>query len=246
MQAADAVVTISKDMRDEIIGRGIPAERVSVVPNAVDDSFLEDPPDPSGLRHALGIEPGEVVIGVVTTMNSYEGLDVLVESVAEARRLGSPVRLLAVGDGPMRRSLVDLAKARDLDRIAIFPGQVPFKDVRRYHAAIDVFCVPRLDLPVTRLVTPLKPLEAMAAGRPVIASDLPPLREIVRPGATGDLVPAGDSEALAETIRGLVDDAELRSQLGRQAMRWVAAHRTWSTAAKEYRDLYQEFEKVTT
>jgi glycosyltransferase involved in cell wall biosynthesis len=239
MQAADAVVTISDVMRDEIIGRGVRDDRVTVIPNAVDDSFLDGAPDASALRRDLGVDASDVVIGVVTTMNSYEGIEVLVDAVAQLRRVGAPVKFLGVGDGPMRQALIDRARSHELGDFATFPGQVPFENIRRYHAVIDVFCVPRLDVPVTRLVTPLKPLEAMAIGRPVVASDLPPLREIVQPDVTGKLVTANDPAALAEALGELVGDAALRDQLGKHATHWVAEHRTWSTAALRYRELYR-------
>jgi glycosyltransferase involved in cell wall biosynthesis len=111
------------------------------------------------------------------------------------------------------------------------------------HRAIDVFCVPRHDLPVTRLVPPLKPVEAMALGRPVVASDLPPLREIVAAGGSpgrdrGLLVPADDAAALAGALASLIPDPELRRRLGANARAWVARTRTWAAAAETYQQIY--------
>jgi glycosyltransferase involved in cell wall biosynthesis len=238
MSAADAVVTLAESMKAEIVGRGVEAHRVVTVPNAVDDAFLGDPPDATPLRRVLGIEPHEVVVGTVTTINDYEGLNTLVDAVAILRDRESRVRLLIVGAGTALDSLRQRAADRGLGEVAVFTGAVPFSEVRRYYAAIDVFTVPRADTPVTRLVTPLKPLEAMATGRPVVVSDLPPLREIVVPGRTGALAPAGDAAGLATALEPWVADPPCRARAGAAARRWVAQNRTWSAAAVRYREIY--------
>jgi glycosyltransferase involved in cell wall biosynthesis len=239
MSAADVVVTLSESMREEILRRGVGADRVVIVPNAVGSAFLGQPPDPQALRRQLGIDPAEVVVGSVTTLNDYEGLDVLVDAVAKLRSNRSPARLLVVGAGP---ALAELRRrAEDLGLTdAVFTGAVPFADVRPFYAAIDVFAVPRADTPVTRLVTPLKPLEAMATGRPVVASDLPPLREIIDPGSAGALAPSGDADRLAAALEDLVADPAGRARMGQAARRWVREQRTWDTAALRYRELYDQ------
>lgn len=226
MQQADAVVTLSETMRAEIVRRGIPAAKVTVSPNAVPARFLTADPE----EWPLDLPPGTVVAGVVGTLNSYEGVDVLIRAVSRLRG----VHLVVVGDGPARPELAALAEGLPVT----FVGQVPVDDVPRWHSTIDVYCVPRLDLPVTRLVPPLKPVEAMAAARPVVASDLPPLRELVRPGVTGLLVPPGDVDALAAALAELAAAPGLRRALGDSGRAAVAEHRTWSAAADRYADLY--------
>jgi glycosyltransferase involved in cell wall biosynthesis len=243
MSAADAVVTISEGMKDEIIARGVPAERITVIPNAVDDSFLAEAQGGERVRRKLGINPGDLLVGVVTTLNRYEGIDVLIDAVAELRRDRVPTRLLVVGDGPERLALAEYAARQGLNGSAIFTGQVPFDAVRAYHAAIDVFCVPRRDTPVTRLVTPLKPLEAMATGRPVVASDLPPLREIVQPQRTGSLVTPEDSDALADALERFASNPSQRYELGKQAQLWTAQNRTWAAAAERYSKCMTDLEQ---
>jgi glycosyltransferase involved in cell wall biosynthesis len=239
MSAADAIVTISEGMKDEIISRGVPAERITVIPNGVDDSFLAGAHDGERIRQKLGVDPEELLVGVVTTLNQYEGIDVLIDAVADLRRDRVPTRLLVVGDGPERLALAEHAERRGLNGSATFTGRVPFDTVHAYHAAIDVFCVPRRDTPVTRLVTPLKPLEAMATGRPVVASDLPPLREIVRHEQTGALVAPEDPDALAEALQRFASDPSQRSKLGKQAQLWTAQNRTWAAAAERYTEVYE-------
>lgn len=235
--AADAVVTISEGLRETALARGVDPSRVVVVPNSVDVRFTAPPPDPSTVRARCGIDEDEVVVGTLSTLNAYEGLDVLLAAVGLLRDAGHPVRALLVGDGPERGALTRLAHGLP-EGTAVLTGRVPFGDVHAHHAALDVFCVPRLDLPVTAKVTPLKPLEALATARPVVASDLAPLREIVRPGAWGALAPAGDPSALAAALEPYVADAHLRAEHGRQGRDWVLAERTWDRAAGVYRDLY--------
>jgi glycosyltransferase involved in cell wall biosynthesis len=227
MRAADAVVALSETMAGAIRARGVPAERVHVVPNCVEDSWLADPP--CGTDRPF-------TVGFVGTLNDYEGVHVLVDAVGLLRREGWDVRLLVVGDGPARTDLEKGAADRGIADAATFTGRLPHDAVRAAHEQVDVFCLPRLDLPVTRLVPPLKPLEAMALGRPVIASDLPPLRELV--GADrGVLVAPCDPLPLAAAIADLTEPA-VRHRLGAAAREWVTHSRTWSIAAARYQQIY--------
>jgi len=240
MLAADAVVTIAEAMRAEILTRGVPPERVSVVPNAVDSTFLAPAPDPAALRAELGIHPDDVVLGVVTTLNAYEGISTLIDALRLLRERGAPVKLLIVGSGAERAPLAAAAHRAGLTDAIVMTGHVPHEHIRTYHAAIDIFCVTRVSSPVTRLVTPLKPLEAMATGRPVVASDLPPLREIVQPGVTGALSTPEDPQDIADVIEPLVYDSTVRGHMGDAAREWVGAHRTWAAAADRYGAVYEQ------
>ncbi|WP_323096032.1 glycosyltransferase family 4 protein [Intrasporangium sp. YIM S08009] len=239
LHLASAVVTLSQTMRADIVARGVDADRVHVVGNCVPDAYLTDPTHGDAVRSRLGVHRDAVVVGTVTTLNDYEGVDVLVEA---AGLLDDPrVVVLVVGDGPARDRLA--SRANELSRKGtrtrvILTGRVPHARSRDHHAAVDVFCLPRRSTPVTRLVPPLKPVEAMALARPVVASDLPPLRELVGTDR-GRIVPAGDATALADAIRRLADDPDLRRRLGRAARDHVAAERTWSAAARTYQHLYE-------
>ncbi len=238
MRAADAVVTLSEAMRSQIVARGVDPDRVSVVPNCVDGSMVDLPDHPA--------PPGPdrpVTVGTVGTLNGYEGIDVLVEAVARLRRSGHDVHLRVVGDGPERIALEKQAADAGIADASTFTGRVPHDQVVDEHRAIDVFCVPRHDLPVTRLVPPLKPIEAMALGRPVVVSDLPPLREIVLPADRADrerglVVPPGDAAALADALSLLALDPARRLRLGTHAHDWVARTRTWAAATDTYQQLY--------
>ena len=239
MLAADLVVTLGEAMRADIEARGVPRERLLVVPNAVDPSFLEPLPSGSAVREELGIGPDEFVAGTTTSCFGYEGLDVLLEAVALLRERGEPAHALVVGDGPELPALRERAERLGLSGAAHFPGRVPADRVRHHHAALDVFAVPRRDDRVCRLVTPLKPVEAMAGGLPVVASDLPALREIVEPGVTGELIPAGESARLADVLTKLAYSHQKRMSYGQAGQSRVGADRTWAEAVYRYNQAYR-------
>jgi glycosyltransferase involved in cell wall biosynthesis len=241
MQRADRVVTLSETMRDEIVERGCAPERVIVVPNAVDVERFEPRPRDTGLAASLGIEPDEPVVGYISSFSPYEGIPYLLRAAAMLRDRGSRLRVLLVGDGKTEAAIKALARELGLDRgTLIMPGRVEHAEVPRYYSLIDVFVVPRTDDRVSRLVTPLKPFEAMAMQRAVVVSDLPALREIVTPGETGMTFRAEDEGQLAEILDELLADPARRSRLGEQARQWVLANRTWSANGRRYRELYEE------
>ena len=239
MLAADLVVTLGEAMRADIEARGVARERLLVVPNAVDASFLEPLPSGAGVRGGLGIGAEEFVVGTTTSCFGYEGLDVLLDAVALMRERGERAHALIVGDGPELPSLRAHAASLGLEGVAHFPGRVAASEVRSHHAALDVFAVPRRDDRVCRVVTPLKPVEAMAGGLPVVASDLPALREIVEPGVTGELIPAGESARLADVLTNLAYSHEKRAAYGLAGRSLVGADRTWAEAAYRYSQAYR-------
>ncbi len=232
MRAADLVVTLGEAMREEIESRGVP--NVLVVPNAVDESFLEPLPDGGKLRAELGIAESDVVVGLTSTFYGFEGIGTLIEAAALRRDF----TLLLVGDGPERPALE--RQAAELGVSAVFTGRVPVDQVRRYHAVLDIFAVPRTADRVCQLVTPLKPLEAMAGGIPVIASDVRALREIIEPGVTGTLTLPEEPEAWANCLDQLIYSPKRRSEIGQAAREWVAAHRTWRTVTTRYLAPYRD------
>jgi glycosyltransferase involved in cell wall biosynthesis len=238
MKAADLVVTLGEAMREEIIGRGVPADNVIIVPNGVSEQFLEPLPDDGGrLRASLGIKPGEQVVGLVSSLVAHEGIGTLLDAVKILGDRGVAVRALIVGDGPERTALQRQAAALGLD--AIFTGRVPSARVRDYHAVLDVFVVPRTPDRVCQLVTPLKPVEAMASGLPVVLSSVRALSEIVKDQETGLLSPPLDAGELAGRLEQLLASPDLRAKLGTSAREWVARDRTWAHNAARYRAAYQ-------
>jgi len=238
MQSADLVVTLGEAMRDEILERGVDPDKVIIVPNGVSEEFLRPLPDDQGkLRASLGIEPGQHVVGLVSSLVAHEGIGTLLEAVKILNDRGVRTRALIVGDGPERPALQRQAEALGID--AIFPGRVPMSQVRAYHAVLDAFVVPRTPDRVCQLVTPLKPVEAMASGLPVVVSGVRALSEIVNDKVTGLVSPPLDPAALADTLQTALEDPELRAELGANAREWVARDRTWAHNAARYREAYE-------
>jgi glycosyltransferase involved in cell wall biosynthesis len=237
MTDADLVVTLGEAMRAEIIERGVPADNVIIVPNGVSEAFLRPLPDGAALRASLGIQPDEHVVGLVSSLVAHEGIGTLLEAVRILNDRGVRTRALIVGDGPERTALQRQAAALGLN--AIFTGRVPAASVRDYHAALDVFVVPRTPDRVCQLVTPLKPVEAMASGLPVVVSSVRALSEIVHDRETGLLSPPLDAGELADRLQQLLSRPDLRAKLGANARDWVARDRTWAHNAARYREAYQ-------
>ncbi len=238
MLAADLVVTLGEAMRDEIAARGVPAEKILIVPNAVAEEFLRPLPDAAALRRELNIEPGEYVVGVVSTLTPHEGIGTLLEATSILRSRGLPVRALIVGDGPERAALQRQAAGCGLAQAAIFTGRVPAANVREFHALLDVFVVPRTPDRVCQLVTPLKPVEAMASGLCVVTSEVKALTEIIKHEVTGVLTVPKDPVSLADRLEYLLYSPDIRRKLGDNAREWVARDRTWAHNAARYQDAY--------
>lgn len=239
MRLADLVVTIAEGMRQEIIERGIPSSKVLVVPNGVDpERFTPTEPSPA-LRQKYGLD-GKTVIGYISNLDHpREGQEVLIEATARLRARGREVVCLLVGDGRRRAELEELAQSAAPGGV-VFTGAVPHEQVRDFYSLIDIFVVPRVDERAARLVTPLKPFEAMAMRRPMIVSDLPALTEVAKPGERGLAFAPGDADALAEAVEVFLDHPEHASALAEEARRWVLAERTWAANGKRYREIYRE------
>lgn len=231
--AADVVTTLGEHMRTAICDQGVDPERIFVVPNAVPTSMLGEPTAPELARERRAIPAGELLLGTVTTMYAYEGLETLIEATARLRQSDLDARLLLVGDGPERERW--LALAADLGVPVTAPGRIRFDEVVDYLDAIDVFALPRRDDAITRWVTALKPLEAQARGIPVVGAQLPAVAEVLAPGSV--LVAGDDPDAWAGAMARYVDPV-VRAEAGRRAREWVRACRTWPSVLDGYASAY--------
>lgn len=243
MEHADRVVTLSDVMREEIRSRGIDPSKISVVPNAVDSEFLNTERISPNLRRRYGIREDVPIVGYVGSLVDYEGLPVLLRALHQLRVHGKQPHLFCVGDGPALAGLKRLTHSLDLDQVVTFTGRVSRSAVVDYYRLLDLFIVPRRDLRVCRLVTPIKPLEAMASGIPLVYSDLPPLSELAGE-ETGVSFPPDNIEALASTIHGLLSDDSARFHYGKGARRRVLDHYTWANNARLYYGLYKSLSIV--
>jgi glycosyltransferase involved in cell wall biosynthesis len=236
MQAADRVITIAEAMAAEIADRGIPPEKLAVVPNAVDvERFTPRDKRPDLIEdYRLG---DRFVVGYISNLGAREGIDQLIRAVGILRSRSQDVVCLVAGDGPERKRLDRLVSELDLEEQVILVGHVRNDQIEDHYALIDLFVVPRIDDRAARLVTPLKPLEAMSMGLPVIASSLPALEELVAPGDRGMTFPPSDPVAIAEVIDSLLHDDATRSRYAEAGRAWVRTERTLQSNARRYQEI---------
>ncbi|MEN3976038.1 TIGR04063 family PEP-CTERM/XrtA system glycosyltransferase [Emcibacter sp. SYSU 3D8] len=241
--AADAVATICEGLRQDILERGVPEENVIVIPNAVDpDEFAHPEAADAALKSRLGLDDA-VVLGFIGSFYGYEGLDLLLEAMPFILARTPRVKLLLVGGGPEEVALKAQAERLSLGDAVIFAGRVPHQEVERYYALVDGFIYPRHPMRLTELVTPLKPLEAMAQRKPVLASDIGGHRELIAHNVTGLLFPAGSPDAIAAAVNGWIADPARSARLLDEAYRYVTEDRTWANSVARYRPVYERLAK---
>ena len=236
---ADAVVTICAGLRDDLITRGVPAERISLSPNGVDLSLFGDPPQPDPrLAAELGLADGPV-IGFIGSFYDYEGLDDLIAAMPLLIAAQPDARLLLVGGGPREAALRAQADASPAAAAIRFVGRVPHQEVDRYYALMDVMAYPRKASRLTELVTPLKPLEAMAQGKLVAASAVGGHRELLTDGVTGTLFAPDDPAACAAALAGLLANRGNWATLRANGRAHVRADHDWARNVSRYLAVYQ-------
>lgn len=235
---ADAVTCICEGLRRDIVDRGVAADKVTVIPNAVDiEDFQTAAQRDESLAVGLGLGQGPV-LGFIGSFYAYEGLPLAVEAFERLRHQHPDARLLLVGGGPQDEALHEQVQRMGLQDAVIFTGRVPHTEVQRYYDLVDIFLYPRLPMRLTDLVTPLKPLEAMAQRRLVVASDVGGHRELIRSGENGMLFPAGDAGALAETVEELLAHRERWPGLQENGRRYVELERNWANSVANYQQVY--------
>lgn len=238
LRRVDAITTICEGLRGDIVARGIPAQKVTVIPNAVnvEDFHMGGSPDRQ-FAEQLGVN-GKLLLGFIGSFYAYEGLSVLLHALPAMLKRNRDIRVLLVGGGPQEKELKALAVRLGLEDKVIFTGRVPHEQVQRYYNLIDILVYPRLKMRLTDLVTPLKPLEAMAQGRLVAASDVGGHIELIQDAETGILFKAGDPDALADKVVGLISRQELWPELRTAARNFVETQRNWPASVARYEKIY--------
>ena len=239
LRRVDQVTTICEGLRSDIAARGIPAAKITVIPNAVDvAAFTFGAPADEVLRQRLGLA-GATVLGFAGSFYGYEGLHLLLEAARRMLPRHPDLRVLMVGGGPQDAALkAQVAQAGIADKV-VFTGRVPHSEVQRYYELIDVLAYPRLPMRLTELVTPLKPLEAMAQGRIFVASDVGGHRELISDGQTGFLFRAGDAGALQQSLEDVLGRRQHWQRIREQARRFVEVERTWANSVARYPQVYR-------
>lgn len=244
LRQAKHVFTICEGLRSDIVGRGIAANKVSVIANAVDiNAFSVGGQPDAALKHSLGLD-GATVIGFIGSFYAYEGLDLLLDAFPQLLQQRPEARLLLVGGGPQDAALKAQAQRLGVADKVLFTGRVPHAQVQRYYDLIDVLAYPRHSMRLTELVTPLKPLEAMAQGRLLVASDVGGHRELIQHNRTGVLFKAGDAQALAGALADLLGRPKDWPALRAAGRRYVEAERNWQASARHYRPVFESLVSV--
>ncbi len=238
VHGADAVVGIAQSILKDLKTRKADPSKLFHVPNGVDtDKFIPTPPD-KRLAAELGLGK-EKVLGFIGSFYSWEGVAWLVRAVTELRQRGCACKLLLIGDGeemPAVRAAVQELGASDF---VLVLGRVPHEQVERYYSVVDALVYPRHRMRLTDLVTPLKPLEAMAQGKAVLGSDVGGIRELIEPEKTGLLFKAGDIDDFCRQARRLIQDESLRLDLETRARAVILQEKNWKTLARRYADIYE-------
>lgn len=238
IRQADHVFTICEGLRSDIAARGIDKEKITVIPNAVDiESFAPDGAPDEALKAQLGLA-GCTVVGFIGSFYAYEGLDLLLDAFPLILFQLPDVRILLVGGGPQEDALKAQAQRLGIADKVVFAGRVPHAEVQRYYDLVDVLAYPRHSMRLTELVTPLKPLEAMAQGRLLVASDVGGHRELIRDGETGMLFHAGSATSLAAAIVKLMAKSEYWPEIRAAGRQFVERERNWQASVARYCEPY--------
>lgn len=243
-QLADHVYTLTEPMREELQSRGVPRAKIDLLPNSCDPArFLPRARD-AALVTRLGIPNGVPVVGYIGTFVDYEGLEDLALACALLKQRGVTFRLMLVGNenasgtdrGPITEQILRIAEAEGMTDWLIMPGRVPHEEVESYYSLIDIAPFPRKPWPVCEMVSPMKPLEALAMEKAVLVSSVRALTEMIADGHTGRVFDKGSIASLADRLQELITDPAQRLALGRQGRSWVSAERTWTAIGERIRE----------
>lgn len=233
---ANHITVLCEGLKQDLIARGIQQGKLTVIPNGVDIEMFQPGAPDQALIEKWNLK-GKRVIGFMGSFFRWEGLDLLVEAFARMSRARGDVALLLVGDGEMRQELQDKVRQLGLNNV-IMPGSVEPARIPKIYAMVDVLAYPRQSMRLTELVTPLKPLEAMAMGKAVVASDVGGHRELIENGRTGLLFKAGAVERLLEALNSILDNDVLRRSLENEGRAWVQRERPWIKTTHDYLSIY--------
>jgi glycosyltransferase involved in cell wall biosynthesis len=242
--SADHVLTLTEALSTELESRGVDKRNITLAPNSIDVDTFAAAPRKADLAQSLGVEDDHFVIGYVGSVVAYEGLDDLVEALFLLKDRLPRARVLVVGEGDALPALRELAQARKVDDRILFCGKVAPGQVRDYYALMHAITLPRKPVTVCQLVSPLKPLEAMALGIPLIVSDVAALKEMVKDGETALVHLAGNARSLADSIEILAKNPALQRTLAENGHNDVTANRTWKQVASTIAVMYAQLAKA--
>lgn len=231
---ADFLITLTSELADELVDRGVDRRKIAIVPNAADTEIFQ-PCEPSpAIQDKLRLESGVPVIGYAGSAVAYEGLDLLLEALANLTRKSIDYIFILVGDGKVLEFIKAQAKTLGIEQQCRFVGRVPFDEIPVYLSCMDIMPIPRLSSKVTEMVSPLKPLEAMAMGKTVVLSDVSPHKTLAGNNERAYLFEKDNATALTNVLMFLIENPEKRLQAGQAASKWIRKERTWKAVTNAY------------
>jgi PEP-CTERM/exosortase A-associated glycosyltransferase len=238
LKRVDAVTTICEGLRNDILGRGILPKKVTVIPNAVNiENFNIGEEADLQLAEDLGLN-NKILLGFIGSFYAYEGLNILLHALPKMLAQNPDIRILLVGGGPQENNLKTLAIQLGIENKVVFTGRVPHDQVQRYYNLIDILVYPRLKMRLTDLVTPLKPLEAMAQGKLLMASDVGGHLELIQDKKTGVIFKSDNPDALVTEALDLLSRHDRWPALRAAARNYVETERNWPVSVARYKDVY--------
>ncbi len=236
---ADQVIAITGGLKEELIHRGVKKDKITIIPNAINKEHFKPLEPNMELKKKIGLKDAPT-IGYVGSIVDYEGLDDLLEALALLKQEGIDFNFLLLGDGNALKNIRKKVVSLNLEDDVYILGRVPHHEVQDYYSLIDITPFPRKSLQVCEMVSPLKPFEAMAQQKTVIASNVGALQEIIQDQNTGLLFEKDNIQDLAHKLKKVLTDKELRLTLAEAGKKWVLENRDWSQMATRFDTVYDK------
>lgn len=240
VKRSHAVTAICQGIKNDLTSRGVDGNKITLIPNAVNvESFPQITKKSNTVLEKLELT-NEFVIGFAGSFYQYEGIDILIKALRRLVDKGINIKLVLVGGGTQQENITNLIKKLNLDKYVIMTGRVPHNEVKDYYSVMDATVLPRKSMRLTELVTPLKPLEAMALGVPIVASNIGGHKELIIDDETGFLFKADDSNDLAILIESLANDREKLHSVVGNGRKYVEVTRNWQVSVANYTAVYEK------
>jgi PEP-CTERM/exosortase A-associated glycosyltransferase len=239
VNAVGHVTVVCEGLKNDLLKRGVPDGKITVIPNGVDTRKFQPLAADKEIEQKYHLE-GKIVFGFIGTFFYFEGLELLISAAESLVKDNPNIQFLLVGTGHEDASLKAMVKDKGLEDKVIFTGRVPHDEIEKYYSVVDIFVYPRISKRITELVTPLKPLEAMAMEKIVVGSDVGGIRELIREGENGVLSKAGDSDALAEKCQEVLNHLDKMTEMAKKSRQFVMEERNWKKICERYFTVYEK------
>lgn len=240
-EKTDAIIAVSKGVKEYIKRRGIRASKIKVIPNSVDPDLFCPVTDriEQSLKEKLNIPAGRCVIGFLGSLKKWHGVEVMIDAMRQLLSLALDVHLLVVGDGPLRSWIEDAMRKERLHTRITMAGEIPYSDVPDYIRVMDIPIAPYLDIPEFYF-SPIKIYEYMSTGKPPVTSRIGQIPEVVQEGKTGLLCTPGSPDDLVKKILFLMENPEVSQAIGVRARKWIIRNSSWRKNAEKVLTIAEE------